>query len=849
MRTVLLALLAVSLAAAPAGAAARLYKSFDFEERQLGNDEDLPMHWAKLSAVDLPHYVTGRLTTDRARSGRYSFRMDLDGGSCVYQYDPARTPATVGGHYRLTGWCRSTVLAHARCRLTLAAADAAGNLLDEAHSDLYAAATDADAAADDWHPLTAELTVADPAAATLRVRMELLQPARYAPPSDPRAIPAEDVHGSAWFDDLTVAQVPRATLSTDRPGNVFRRGDAPAVSVLLTDPSSDDLTARLAVTDSAGRPVFQRTGTLSPSTAEPAGDGRYKLSLPLPVTAAGWYRATVSIAAGIGSPGDGRAAWVGSHVLDYVQLADGGAVAPPDDRFGVDSAAVTDWPAVTPVLPLLAVGRAKVAMGGPDVVATLDRLADAGIAPVGCLPTMGDATDLLVSRYAGRVDLWQVGSGGFDATSADDRRSAATAAAAAARLTGHFDPAVPCWLGFDPPPGRTVAVSVSPSILPGEIGPYLRDLTDRPVRVASVSVLPIDAAPDEAAARAADLAERIVSALAAGAPRVDVPVPVVAGQPTDLLPVERSLLSALSGAACYGRVPVADGVEAFLFQRPDGPGLAVVWADATAPGGEQAVGVRLGERLARTDLWGNTTPLPAAAVRAGPVPVILTGVDVPLARLRAGVTLDPPAVESVLLHPQVRRLHLFNPYTQPASATVRLHGPAGWTLSPSVFTVAVPAGGAVDRDVGIDLPVNARAGPNTVTVDVDLEADRAVRLSVPLVITVGLAELGVRSTAFRDAGGAVVVQQRITNYGTRPVDYVAYVNYPGRAREERLVTGLAPGGSTLKRYRFDKPGPDAVRLRVGVKEADGPRVLNEELAVPGTDVPTGVAASAATGGG
>src|SRR6516164_1043517 len=59
----------------------RVLRTFDFEERQLGNDEDLPMHWLKVDGPELPHYVNGRLTTDRHRSGRYSFRMDLNGGS------------------------------------------------------------------------------------------------------------------------------------------------------------------------------------------------------------------------------------------------------------------------------------------------------------------------------------------------------------------------------------------------------------------------------------------------------------------------------------------------------------------------------------------------------------------------------------------------------------------------------------------------------------------------------------------------------------------------------------------------------------------------------------------------
>ena len=331
----LMALIVLTIAAAPARAA-RLFKSFDFEERQLGNDEDTPMHWSRVAGEGLPHYVVGRLTTDRARSGRYSFRMDLDGGSCVYQYDPERLPVTLGGHYRVSGFCQTTPLKHARARLTLALADASGLPLPgtEVRSDLYASPT-ADAA--DWHELSAELTDDTAAAAFLVARMELVQPARYdAAAIDPTLLP-EDVRGTAWFDDLVVAQVPRVSLSTDRPGNVFGRGDVPQMSAVLADPSADDLTSQLIVTDAEGRQVFQRTGTVNLSAAEPDGPGRRRVTVPLPITPAGWYRATLRLASpGLaGGAGDDVAAFTGQQSLDYVQLADHGSTVPPDPRFGI----------------------------------------------------------------------------------------------------------------------------------------------------------------------------------------------------------------------------------------------------------------------------------------------------------------------------------------------------------------------------------------------------------------------------------------------------------------------------------------------------------------------------------
>src|SRR3954463_8657643 len=64
----------------------RVLRSFDFEERRLGNVEDLPMHWTKVDGPGLPHYVNANLATDRAHGGKYSFRFELNGGSLVYRY-------------------------------------------------------------------------------------------------------------------------------------------------------------------------------------------------------------------------------------------------------------------------------------------------------------------------------------------------------------------------------------------------------------------------------------------------------------------------------------------------------------------------------------------------------------------------------------------------------------------------------------------------------------------------------------------------------------------------------------------------------------------------------------------
>ena len=58
-----LILAAATLCRAQPAEVSRVLRTFDFEERRLGNAEDLPMNWTKVEGPGLPHYVNGRLTT------------------------------------------------------------------------------------------------------------------------------------------------------------------------------------------------------------------------------------------------------------------------------------------------------------------------------------------------------------------------------------------------------------------------------------------------------------------------------------------------------------------------------------------------------------------------------------------------------------------------------------------------------------------------------------------------------------------------------------------------------------------------------------------------------------------
>ena len=316
-------LLTIGISAQPVGLT-RVLRSIDFEERRLGNNEDTPMHWIKVEAPGFPHYVNARLSNDRARHGETSFRFDLNGGSLLYRYDPAQIKINSGASYRIEAWVRTTMLEHARARVTAYLTDIDHHPITASvrHSELYTAKS----ADDPWKPLTFDLTALSPDATNLVLELELLQPAVYAENSlGSRTLHPQEIHGSAWFDDITVSQVPRVNLSTGRPGNLFRRGEPIALSMEVYDAFTEDLAVQMFVRDAFGRTVFQRSGAADLSS-NPAQSPR-RMTIPVPEIPPGWYEVSMAMSS------QGQS--LGSRSLNFVRLADDSVAAVSDDRFGL----------------------------------------------------------------------------------------------------------------------------------------------------------------------------------------------------------------------------------------------------------------------------------------------------------------------------------------------------------------------------------------------------------------------------------------------------------------------------------------------------------------------------------
>ncbi len=684
----------------------------------------------------------------------------------------------------------------------------------------------------------------------------------------------QDIYGSAWFDDVNISQVPEVLLSTNHPGNVFRRSDPLQLSVLVNDRFTDDLAAQLLITDAGGGLVYKHSAAMDMAEAHDLGPGLKELVVPMPDLAPGWYNAALVMSS--------RGHFVGQQNIQLVRLADDGTAYQPDPRFGVIATDLPfeGWSQLPDLLPILGAGRVKLAvwsaLGDIEQVDPasfdnlLERLQKNGTTLTSCLvalppdvahnvggpewsrllqsPPDSWRAELayLVARHANHLDRWQFGDDRDAAEfvqNPDMRKVYDLLYAEFAKMVVSPDLAMPwpAWYDMNGNLPATVSLSVPPDVLPSQIPLYIQDIRGHEGHNLSLSLQLLDQRYGRQV-QIRDLAQRVIYALAGGATRIDLPLPFtvstagnhVTPQPKELFLIMRTLLTQLAGATFHGKVPNSANVDAFLFDR-NGHGLLVIWSSAQDAGVKQ-LALNLGEHPARIDLWGNVTPLVlpeksgAISLDVGPMPFFLVDIDSTSAQMRSSVGVDKPLLESTF-HPHVRRIHFTNPGKSTIAGMVKLVAPRGWLLTPSVFSFTLDPGEVFDHELTIEFPYNSYAGTKTITANFQIQSDHDTAFSVPILVNLGLSDVGLRTLALRDKGD-LVVQQMISNYGEKSIDYSAFAVYPGQPRQERLVMQLGPGRTIIKLYRFTNVEfiPNA-KVRSGLRELEGTRILNDEATV------------------
>jgi hypothetical protein len=847
----------------------------------------------------------------------------------AYRFTPPpdkRIDIQPNADYYVLAFVRSSGLKHARADMVAWYADEKGDLITptETHSEPYKPADAAVAGGDAWQvlyiyipgPGAAGAPAAAAEARSLVLQIGLLQPQQLGARSagdaglGPFALYQQDINGSIWIDDITIFQLPRVSISAGKKdgtgaAGVFAAGDNVSLNVQLSNltgrENAERLKARVRITDQDGLVFAQEQ--ITPSSA--SGWASHIEHAPLP---AGMYIATLEVM----DTSDTNPTLVARRQTRFLCLPASQTSHTAAHEFGLGAAAYSDaatWSELPFLLRQTGAGMLQIPAWRRDMTEeailrrdpALDGLLGAlqrqNVRVIGAFSLLPNSVaaritpavpgernsilsllnadeqiwrpyiSMMVTRYANRVDWWELGSPdaplfGASGTAAPSSIPGVSAAERAARLyeKAHGEmrtlmrrpEMVIPWSALKDFDAASYPQAIPdlhlPSVIkPSQIPAYIDNFrggdgvsAGRPLIAHLDGLDPRDASRAD---RLADFAQRVVYAKSASPEAILFDV--APDKPDELLLVYGTLARALGGSTFLTELPLAPGVKAFLFKKGNavGRGLPgatlVMWSDAA---GETPTPFDLplgasGTTPVQSDLLGNQTRVkmdPATRlshILVGNSPIVIEDIDPQVLQLMAsyGITLQMLPAGAGSIRTEVT---LQNPYPDSITGAIRMQLPKGWTSDPPSFQIAIPAGGSLKHAITLAYPFTENAGLKQLSARLDLDPGNPTglsRLDLSCHIPLGSDQVEMEGFASMGAGGEIVLQQVITNISGAALDGQAYALMPGYQWQHRYIVGLLPGQTTIKRYIFNPADyvpasaqADAIKgATLGVKQSDG----------------------------
>ena len=691
-------------------------------------------------------------------------------------------------------------------------------------------------------------------AAWIQIDLELLQPidledgVRGAPPRDTlerQRVWEEDYSGSAWFDDVTVMQLPRVELAASAPGGVFVAPGRPEFVGSVRDLTGERLRVRLTTTDV--------DGVVTARVERPLPGGQTQVRWSPEVASLGWGRVTLEVLNDTAVVGKAATAYVwlpakeggeapggrrttGATTMTSVFMEPGkfallaeetpivALAAAPDIAAACGAGALTMsvWSPETTrsgaramvaamddvveravagnVVVTLAVGRMPAELASSLKIEQDDVLSVLGMVSLDPEPVWAPYLNDALSKFGQRVRRWQVGrTGDWSAFYRPDLSAElGRVERSLSRLVPRPTLVVP-WAAEQKPDdrlskGRALSVTMPPSVPVESLEAVARVFHDG--REATMVIEP--PAEETYGARAAvnALVKRAAFVWSADAPHMalDRPWTVENGgktiAPRATLAAWRTLSERLGGRRVVGEMPVARGVRCLILDSISGGGRGALlaWNDL-ARGDDARIRMHLGEGpIIVVDPFGNATPAlregEEHVIPLGDTPVFIEGADIPLARFRAGFRVEPAFIPAeAALH--AVDIELSNHWRTPITGVLRLTDPTNWKIEPRVIAFDIPAGKSQRFPLDLSFGIGEESGQKRLSAEADITADRAyrgVRMSATLEVGLDTTQLTASHAFITDAAGV-----------PRDVSVTLQITNTGNEPQSLQAFALAPG--------------------------------------------------------
>lgn len=849
----------------------RIVKSFDFDERGLGNFESVAMNWLPIEGPAYRRFLEARFDETVGHLAPPSFLLALQGGSLASQYFAKDVSVRAGSEYRLTAWIRPQRLVHARAYLTIYYLDHAMRKID--NSERRSVEVRGAGENEPWQRVVIDLPPGGEHARWIGLTCHVDQ---VAVPSNQEStfhpIEYHDVHGAAWFDDITILRLPRISLSLNSAAGIYLPGRTTVCTVKMVDLDGADLRMDLDILDADGR-ILAAHALDGARLAQEAATFRIA-DLP-----AGCYLARLR-------------ARVGDHVLSqqqsrFLRLNDG----PPLKRRGEGGFGIVAEPSLfahrglserllkhlTPSMVKLPLWREDlhddaIVRGDSRVEKVVEALHAADIGIVGVLEAPPDslakqydlsersitsilATNpnqwrpyiaLILARYGQRIRAWQLGAD--DAPFLGDPALLTNALADLRRemrtliglpqvvIPRSFQSATP----RDALPADVFSLTVPVHVAAERIAepPKILTASDGVARWATMQQ-PIPGRYDRQW-RLIHYARRLTVARAGGLDMVFVPQPwgfatadgKVVAEPQEEFIILRTLNQTLRGLDPAGLIQIGPDVWASMFTNPSqGDGALVVWREAQGPD-SKSLTIDLGADAREIDLWGNVRSPESVGegrrIRVDAMPRIIAPVSPARVRMLAGFVVDDPAIQATVREHR-RVVRFTNTHESRISGILQFQPPPGWRIRPKKVRFDLTPAESTEIEIALRIPSNQAAGDYELIGHLAVESEEFPDLTLRTPLQIDSPGLDVNVMASRE-GGVVNVVQRITNRTDGPLNLRAFLIAPDQDRVTGLIKNLAAGQTVIRSYEVPRASaPTGNHIRVSVEQVGGPLRHNAVL--------------------
>lgn len=848
--------------------AATIY-SMDFEQAADQNYDGWPDDWTRRRGLGFPSFLPIEIVSDPDCVGSRCLHIGLDGGGASIHSPPIPIDARHG--YVLEVSLKTRGLRHSAAQLSLSLLDA-NKQKKETHS------SDPLVHVPDW----------------TRIRIGPLTPGRddirwgviglHLLPSD-----RSDLSGSAWFDDVRLARLPRMTLGTTEDLACFQDPSEVKIWCRVSGMEPPGPPAQLELLDVAGDLVgtaslpFETTEVavqVAParvqaerdieSSADIARD--LQLSWRPPVTAPGFYQVRATVRGEDGTTLQQTTAFIVRDAYPSAARGEFGWSLPrsahelPDQRLlalleqaGVRWAKLPVWhdPDDTEQAERIARRVDQLAARGIEVVGVFDEIparlrgqlggsAELNVADVFFSGSQHwhHSVDPTLARLSGTVRWWQLGADGetraTDYPDIAERIHEVRSHFRAVSQRAGVGVAWP-WLHEFPsvvPAGDFLARSEAPTFTPAEL---LRHAAAKPLgeNRSWISLTPLPAGLYDPSTRARDLVLRLVAAKTTGSPAIFATLPLddvhglvrADGTPGELFLPWCMTTSLLGGTEYLGSLQLPFGSSNHVFAREDSA-VMVLWNDqhTTEP-------LHLGNHLTPVDVWGRSIPPTAHIVptengypvAASTLPVIVTGIDLQLAKWQLACALDPDELSGAFSEQQSLRVRFVNPFPVGVAGTVTLVPPEQWTVARETLNFEVAAGESLDREFLVRLTEDARSGVEQVRIEFRVEAEQVYQFPVYRRVRVGRGDVKVSLTTWLDDAGQLIVEQEVLNDTGGPLDFNCILFASGRRRVRQPMLNVDSGRSAQLFLLPDGEELLGTTLWLRMEEMGGNRVLNMDV--------------------